>query len=85
VKYLFPDDGTHQAITRLDTENSVNLALFNIFVPHQSPPSGLNLFPSSSSPTTEVSNVTQQVGMIAIIVGGISSVVVATIFLIKRK
>jgi hypothetical protein len=28
VKYLFPDDGTHQAITRLDTKNSVNLALF---------------------------------------------------------
>jgi hypothetical protein len=85
VKYLFPDDGTHQAITRLDTERSVNLALFNIFVPHQSLPSGLNPFPSSSSPTTEVSNVTQQVGMIAIIVGGIGGVFVATIFLIKRK
>jgi hypothetical protein len=82
VKYLFPDDGTNQAITRLDTKNSVNLALFNIFVPHQS--SGVP-FPSSSSLTTEVSNSTQQVSMTAIIVGGISSVVVATIFLIKRK
>lgn len=82
VKYLFPDDGTHQAITRLDTKNSVNLALFNIFVPHQS--SGVP-FPSSSSSTTEVSNSTQQVSMTAIIVGGISSVVVATIFLVKRK
>jgi hypothetical protein len=82
VKYLFPDDGTHQAITRLDTENSVNLALFNIFVPHQS--SGMP-FPSSSSSTTEVSNSTQQVSMTAIIVGVISSVVVATIFLVKRK
>ena len=82
VKYLFPDDGTHQAITRLDTKNSVNLALFNIFVPHQS--SGMP-FPSSSSSTTEVSNSTQQVSMTAIIVGVISSVVVATIFLVKRK
>ena len=82
VKYLFPDDGTHQAITRLDTKNSVNLALFNIFVPHQS--SGMP-FPSSSSSTTEVSNSTQQVGTTAIIVGVISSVVVATIFLVKRK
>jgi hypothetical protein len=82
VKYLFPDDGTHQAITRLDTKNSVNLALFNIFVPHQS--SGMP-FPSSSSSTTEVSNSNQQVGTTAIIVGVISSVVVATIFLVKRK
>jgi len=80
VKYLFPDDGTHQAITRLDTKNPVNLALFNIFVPHQS--SGVP-FPSSSS--SEVSNRTQQVIMTAIIVGAISSVVVATIFLVKRK
>jgi hypothetical protein len=82
VKYLFPDDGTHQAITRLDTKNSVNLALFNIFVPHQY--SGMP-FPSSSSSTTDVSNSTQQVSMTAIIVGIISSVVVATIFLVKRK
>jgi hypothetical protein len=78
----FLDDVTHQAITRLDTKNSVNLALFDIFVPHQS--SGVP-FPSSSSSTTEVSNSNQQVGTTAIIVGVISSVVVATIFLVKRK
>lgn len=85
VKYLFPDDGTHQVITRVDTNNSVNLASFNVFVPHQSPPSILDPFPSSpSSPTTESDNI-QQISMTAIIVGIVSSVAVATIFLIKRK
>jgi hypothetical protein len=49
VKYLFPDDGTHQVITRIDTKESTTLASFNVFVPHQSPPSILNPFPSSPS------------------------------------
>lgn len=47
VKYLFPDDGTHQVITRIDTSDSINLASFNVFVPHQSPPSILNPFPTT--------------------------------------
>src|SRR5215218_6618992 len=50
VKYLFPDDGTHQVVTRIETNNSVTLASsFNVFVPHQQAPSLLNPFPSSSS------------------------------------
>jgi hypothetical protein len=82
VKYLFPDDGTHQVITRLDTNNSSTASSFNVFVPHQAPPSILNPFPSS--PTTASDN-NQQIGVTAILIGIISSVAVATIFLIKRK
>jgi hypothetical protein len=85
VKYLFPDDGTHQVITRLDTNNSVNLALFNVFVPHQSPPGMLVPFPSSPSSSTTGSNNIQQISLTAIIVGLVSSVAVATIFIIRRK
>ena len=49
VKYIFPDDGTHQIVTRISKETSVlTLASFNVFVPHQSPPSILNPFPASS-------------------------------------
>ena len=49
VKYLFPDDGTHQVVTRIDMKDSINLlSSFNVFVPHQQPPTLLNPFPSSS-------------------------------------
>jgi hypothetical protein len=82
VKYLFPEDGTHQVITRLDTNDSSTASSFNVFVPHQAPPSILNPFPSS--PTTASDN-NQQIGVTAILIGIISSVTVATIFLIKRK
>jgi len=82
VKYLFPEDGTHQVITRLDTNDSSTASSFNVFVPHQAPPSILNPFPSS--PTTASDN-DQQIGVTAILIGIISCVAVATIFLIKRK
>ena len=39
VKYIFPDDGTHQVLLRVNTNNSIILASFSVFVPHQSPPS----------------------------------------------
>lgn len=42
VKYLFPDDGTHQVILRINSKNLFALASFQVFVPHQSPPSLLN-------------------------------------------
>jgi hypothetical protein len=35
--YLFPDDGTHQVLLRIDKNDSINVASFNVFVPHQSP------------------------------------------------
>lgn len=48
VKYIFPDDGTHQVLIRLDKGNDFKVpASFNVFVPHQSPPSILDPFPSS--------------------------------------
>ncbi|MGB8643390.1 MAG: hypothetical protein WCD28_14010 [Nitrososphaeraceae archaeon] len=46
VEYIFPDDGTHQVLTRMDKESAIwVLASFNVFVPHQAPPSILNPFP----------------------------------------
>lgn len=48
VEYIFPDDGTHSVLTRIDKGASVRvLASFNVFVPHQAPPSILNPFPTS--------------------------------------
>lgn len=85
VKYLFPDDGTHQVITRLDTKDSSTAAPFNVFVPHQRPPSMLNPFPSSPSSTAESDN-NQQIGLSAIVVAGIiTSAAAITVFIIKRK
>ena len=49
VKYLFPDDGTHQVLTRINTNNSILLASFSVFVPHQSPLSLINPLPSAPS------------------------------------
>ena len=43
VKYIFPDDGTHQVILRVNSKHLVELASFQVFVPHQSPPSLLSV------------------------------------------
>ena len=51
VKYIFPDDGTHKVIVRINEKNSAALASFNVFVPIQPIPSILNPFPSSPSDT----------------------------------
>jgi hypothetical protein len=54
VEYIFPDDGTHQVITRIDKGADVQvLASFNVFVPHQAPPSLLNPFPNTSASEIE--------------------------------
>jgi hypothetical protein len=47
VDYIFPDDGTHQVLLRIDTKEFIKLASFRVFVPHQSSPSILNPFPAS--------------------------------------
>jgi hypothetical protein len=87
VKYLFPDDGTHQVITRVDAKNSSNIASFNVFVPHQAPPSLLNPFPSSPSSPSAASdnNNDQRIIMTTILAGIISGIAIATIIVIKRK
>lgn len=41
VDYLFPDDGTHQVLLRLDRNESISLASFQVFIPHQTPPNPL--------------------------------------------
>jgi hypothetical protein len=54
AEYIFPDDGTHQVITRIDKGADVQvLASFNVFVPHQAPPSLLNPFPNASASEIE--------------------------------
>jgi hypothetical protein len=82
VKYLFPDDGTHQVITRVDTNNSSTASSFNVFVPHQAPPSILNPFPSSPAAGSENN---QQITMTMLLIGIIGSITAVTIFLIRRK
>jgi hypothetical protein len=85
VKYLFPDDGTHQVITRLDTNDSSTASSFNVFVPHQSPPGIVNPFPSTLQPTTADSDNSQQISNTVILIGVISGIAGATIFLLRRK
>jgi hypothetical protein len=81
VKYLFPDDGTHQVITRVDTNDSSTASSFNVFVPHQAPPNILNPFPSSP---TAGSN-SQQMSTTILLIGIIGGIAAVTIFLIGRK
>lgn len=38
VDYIFPDDGTHQVLLRIDNNDSIRVASFQVFVPHQTPP-----------------------------------------------
>lgn len=68
VDYLFPDDGTHQVLIRLDRIESIHLASFQVFVPHQSPPSLLS----------NVHNVIIGLGLISAVT------VITIIFLKKR-
>ena len=81
VKYLFPDDGTHQVLTRINTNNSVLLASFSVFVPHQSPPSLLNPFPNNHAQQNENG---QWISIIITVVISIA-VLVSTILIIKKK
>jgi hypothetical protein len=39
VEYIFPDDGTHQVLFRIDRNESIHAGSFQVFVPHQSQPS----------------------------------------------
>ena len=60
VKYIFPDDGTHQVILRVDSNHLVELASFQVFVPHQSPP-------SLSSSGDDMINIIIAISLIAIV------------------
>jgi len=82
VKYIFPDDGTHQVILRVDSNHLVELASFQVFVPHQSPPSILNPFPSS--PGTSDNDLGILASKILAIVLPVAAVT-ALIVMIKKK
>jgi hypothetical protein len=79
VKYLFPDDGTHQVLTRINTNNSILLSSFSVFVPHQSPPSILNPFPNTPGQQNDNEYLTN------IIITIIISIAVLTLTIIMIK
>lgn len=80
VKYLFPDDGTHQVLTRINTNNSILLASFSVFVPHQSPPSLLNPFPNTPGQQNDNEYLTNIIVTIVILI----AVLTLTIIMIKK-
>lgn len=83
VRYIFPDDGTHQVLLRLDTSTDLKLiASFNVFVPHQSPPSILDPFPSS--PGTTDDNVGIMISKILAILLPAAAITAVIIILIKK-
>jgi hypothetical protein len=80
VEYIFPEDGTHQVLTRIDKGTSVRgLASFNVFVPHQAPPSLLNPFPNATA--EEIESLTR----VLTIISSFSIIVVVVIMLRKGK
>jgi hypothetical protein len=81
VKYIFPDDGTHQVLLRVNTNNSIILASFSVFVPHQSPPSLLNLFPQVRD---EQNDMGRLISIVLIIVIPIL-VLISIIAIVKKK
>lgn len=80
AEYIFPDDGTHQVITRIDKGADVQvLASFNVFVPHQAPPSLLNPFPNASA-----SEIESLMRMFTIVIS-FSIIIIVVIMLRKGK
>jgi hypothetical protein len=83
VKYIFPDDGTHQIVTRISKETSVlTLASFNVFVPHQSPPNILDPFPASSADDSDDSGVLINRIVVAILLP--VAITVVLVFMLRR-
>jgi hypothetical protein len=83
VKYIFPDDGTHQVITRISKETSVlTLATFNVLVPHQSSPSILNPFPASSTVGSDDSGVLTSRIIVVIMLP--VAITVVLVFMLRR-
>jgi hypothetical protein len=83
VKYIFPDDGTHQVLLRLDKGNDFKIpASFDVFVPHQSPPSILDPFPSSPGTTNDdLGILISKILAISVPVAAITAIII----MIKKK
>ena len=72
VKYLFPDSGSYQVISKIDSKDSTTLASFNVFVPFQ--PLG----------TINVSNLNPLI-LPALLAGVIGTIVVVTLIWKSKK
>jgi hypothetical protein len=72
VKYLFPDSGSYQVISKIDSKDSTTLASFNVFVPFQ--PLG----------TVNVSNLNPLI-LPALLAGVIGTIVVVTLIWKSKK
>ena len=81
VEYIFPDDGTHQVLTRINTITDIVPALFNVFVPHQAPPNILNPFPTPVDGKYGIEIIVSIILAITIPVGA----VIALIMVIKKR
>lgn len=81
VKYIFPDDGTHQVLLRVNTNSSAMVSSFDVFVPHQAPPTLLNPFPK----TVEGQYSNEQVMSIILAVLLPIAAIVSIIFVIKKN
>jgi hypothetical protein len=78
VEYIFPDDGNHQVITRVDKGSTVQvLASFNVFVPHQAPPGLLNPLPNASA--SEIESITRVLAIV------ISFLIIIVVIVMLRK
>ena len=85
VKYIFPDDGTHQVVTRISKGTSVlTLAIFNVFVPHQSPPSILNPFSSPSSIVGSNDDTGVLISRIVVVILLPVAITVVLVFMLRR-
>jgi predicted PurR-regulated permease PerM len=72
VKYLFPDSGSYQVISKIDSNDSSTLASFNVFVPLQ--PLG----------TINVSNLNPLI-LPALLAGVIGTIAIVTLVWISKK
>lgn len=81
VRYMFPDDGTHQVIAKVNKGSSplssvIVVASFNVFVPHQPPPSILNPFPTSPGDENNAGFIISKILTIALPVAGVISLII---------
>lgn len=78
VNYIFPEDGTHQVLTKISKGAAVQvLASFNVFVPHQAPPSLLNPFPNTNP--EEIESITRAITIV------ISFAIIIIVVIMLRK
>ena len=85
VKYIFPDDGTHQVVTRISKGTSVlTLATFNVFVPHQSSPNILNPFSPPSSTVGSNNDTGVLISRIVVVILLPVAITVVLVFMLRR-